>query len=114
MILFSQTTISFLNRVKSYSKEILEDEMGLTFKRKRFLYQGFYIPIEFVVFEHTNLLGSFDYHSYRIGLNKSLMLSAKSKVIKNIIRHEIAHLITYIDHGPLVDPHGLEFKNVCK
>lgn len=112
MRVYSKATESFLKRLKPYLEDILVREMGLTFLRHRILYQNYFYPIHLVVFEGQTKLGYFDYRSYTVALNKRLMFEAKTDVIKDILRHELAHYYTYIVHG-LKDMHGEDFKNVC-
>lgn len=49
-----------------------------------------------------------------IGLNKTLLYKANEKVIKDIVKHELAHAITFLTYGSNVDTHGKEFKYICK
>lgn len=113
MILYSKTIQSFISRLLTYSKEILEEEVGAKFFRTRFLYNKYYYPLNFVVFEKKNLLGYFEAGTFRIGINKSLMYQAKEKVLKDIIRHELAHYLCHIHYPNAPHPHGEEFKSVC-
>lgn len=113
MRVYSKATESFLKRLKPYLEEILVREMGLTFKSKRILYKNYFYPIHLVVFEGQKQLGFFDYRTFTVALNKRLMFEAKTDVIKDILRHELAHYYTYIVHG-LKEIHGEDFKNVCR
>jgi hypothetical protein len=89
-------------------------EMNLSLARSRFGYRNMRVPLNIVVFEDATRLGFFDPHSYQVGINKRLMFLAKNDVIKNILRHELAHLITFLEHGRDVAAHGEEFKTVCR
>lgn len=113
MFLYSETVHSFLARVRSYAKEILEREMHLKISRSRLFYRGIYYPINFVVYEGPHL-GYWDSRSYQIGINKRVMLSAKTEVIKDIIRHELAHMFLTYSQGPSFTPHSPEFRELCK
>ena len=42
------------------------------------------------------------------------MYTAKTDVIKNILRHELAHFLTALHYGYDVPAHGWKFKEVCK
>lgn len=114
MILYSKTIQSFISRLLTYSKEILEEEVGAKFFRTRFLYNKYYYPLNFVVFEKKNTLGYFEAGTYRIGINKSLMYQAKEKVLKDILRHEIAHYLCHIHYPNAPHPHGEEFHTICR
>lgn len=113
MILYSKTIQSFISRLLTYSKEILEEEVGAKFFRTRFLLNKYYYPLNFVVFERKNVLGYFEAGTYRIGINKILMYQAKEKVLKDILRHEIAHYLTHIYYPQAATIHGREFHEVC-
>lgn len=58
------------------------------------------------------MLGYFDPLFYEIGFHEWLM-KANRDLLLNIIRHELAHYITFINHGDTVEPHGNEFKAFC-
>ena len=113
LLIFSDTAKSFLKKWKQELVKIIECEMKLTFKRSRFLFQNHFYPVELVIFEHSKLLGFFHPAGFRIGLNKHLMYQTNDQVIKDILRHELAHLMTYILHGGDVSAHGKEFHEVC-
>ena len=114
MLLYSQTIVSFISRLKKDARAIIQNEMGLKTYRNRFLFKSYLIPLNIVVFEKKNIFGHFEPHTYQIGLHKSLIYTAKDEVIKNILRHELAHLINYLEHGDSDSPHGEKFKQVCK
>lgn len=114
MILYSETISAFLQKTNQDLRKIMTDEMRLQVGRSRFLINNTYIPFSLVVFENPKQLGFFNFDNYRIGLNKNLIFGAKETVIKNILRHELAHLMTFVAYGREVLPHGEEFKKVCK
>jgi hypothetical protein len=117
MLLYSKTTISFIQKIKARSRAIMAQEMGLRFKTSRFEYNGYNYPLHFVVFDDPNKLGYFDCSNYQIGLHKNLMLIAKDQVIDNILRHELAHLYTFLKHPKSfyeLNAHGQEFQEVCR
>lgn len=114
MLVYSKSTLSFISVLKKYVREILRDEVGVKVFKNRFEYKSFLYPFHVVVFEKRNTLGSFDHHTYQIGINKNLMYSAKTEVIKNILRHELAHYFAYLETGEGIYPHGKEFRGICK
>lgn len=113
MRIYSKATESFLKKLRPILVQILEQEMKLNFKSKRVLHKNYYYPINLVVFEGSGKLGYFDYRTYTIALNKRLMFEAKTDVIKDILRHELAHFYCYLIHG-LKEIHGEDFRNVCR
>jgi len=114
MLIYSKSTLSFISVLKKYVREILRDEVGVKVFKNRFEYKKFLYPFHVVVFEKRGTLGTFDHHTYQIGINKNLMYSAKSGVIKNVLRHELAHYFAYLETGEGIYPHGTEFRDICK
>ncbi len=114
MLVYSKSTLSFISLLKKYVREILRDEVGVKVFINRFEYGGFLYPFHVVVFEKRNTMGTFDHHTYQIGINKNLMYSAKTEVIKNILRHELAHYFAFLETGEGIYPHGKEFRDICK
>ncbi|MCP5506537.1 MAG: DUF2786 domain-containing protein [Chlamydiales bacterium] len=95
------------------SQQILTEEMGLKVGRSRLYYQRGSYPLNFVVFDHPTRLGYFTSTHYEIGINK-LFLVEKDEEIKNLLRHELAHYMTFLDYGEGVPSHGKEFRSVCE
>lgn len=114
MQVYSDTIHSFLAKMRANMRSILSKELALSVRKSRFEFNGYLIPINLVVFEHETRLGQFDPHTYQIAINRKLMMFAKDVVINNVLRHEIAHLLTYLKFGPSVEAHGTEFKEVCR
>ena len=112
MIIHSRTTEVFLKRIKEDVRFIMAIEMGLPLARTRFTWEDYTYPLNLVCFEGSSL-GYFDSLTYTIALNKSLMYSANTSTLRNILRHELGHLITYLKHGEYVSAHGEEFRAVC-
>lgn len=116
MFLYSQTISVFITRVRGLVKEIANSEMsslGLRLEKSRIAYKGILYPLLVVVFEDQSRLGYFDSRTYELGLSKKLMYTAKDEVIKNILRHELAHFMCYLVYGPQV-LHGEEFHEMCR
>jgi len=111
MIVFDQTSIAFIQRSQDLVREILAD-IGISFRKTRFIFGNYTYPIKVVVFEGTDL-GFFDASYYQIGINKKLIYTAKDSVIRDVLKHELAHYLTWLEHG-IVQPHGPEFKAICR
>ena len=95
----------------------MAQEMGLLLKTERFTYQGYSYPLNFVCFEDPKKLGFFDPSCMQLGLNYKLMLQARDEIIDNILKHELAHLLTYLRYPKTfndLEPHGKEYKEVCR
>ncbi|WP_194848531.1 SprT-like domain-containing protein [Candidatus Neptunochlamydia vexilliferae] len=112
-ILYSKTILAFLKKVKGLAQEILTEEMSLPVGRSRFHIGALSYPLHFTVFDHPSKLGYFQHDLYEIGINK-LFLLEEEETIKDLLRHELAHYMTFIEHGPDVSPHGKEFREICK
>tara|TARA_R110000868_G_scaffold334233_5_gene594972 strand:- start:7250 stop:8290 length:1041 start_codon:yes stop_codon:yes gene_type:complete len=95
------------------AREILEEEIGLKLNRSRFEWRGRLYPLHIVVFEDDHKLGSYDSSQWRIGLSLKLLKHAKDAVTRDVLRHEIAHMMTHLEFGENLKPHGQEFKSVC-
>ena len=108
--LYSDTILAFLQKARERAKTILKDEVGLRVRGSRFFYNGYSYPLVILLFEDDRKLGYFDPNFYEIGLNKEVMLRDD---LDDIIRHELAHYITWIIHGPVRD-HGKEFHDICR
>lgn len=112
-LIFSETILAFLSKARSLAKSILFNEMKIKIGRKRFYYKEAAYPLHIVAFEDFRKLGYFHSHFYEIGLNKTLILKGED-FLSNILRHELAHYITFIENGPLMHAHGKEFQAICK
>ena len=112
MKVYSETIFSFIQKSNKMLKDILEKETNFNVRRSRFEYKGYLYPIDVIIFE-GDMLGYFDPGHYQIGLNKYLIHQAKDNLIKDILRHELAHYITHLFYGAGVKAHGEEFKHVC-
>lgn len=113
MRVYSETIFSFIEKCEKMLKDILKNETALNVRRKRFERGGYLYPIDVVAFEGENL-GYFDPERYQIGINSALLYKAKDNVIKDILRHELAHYLTTIEFGLNLMPHGREFKLICE
>lgn len=113
-LLYSKKIIRFLNNIKDISKEVLSKEIGLKVHGDRFYdkRQEYSYPIKTVIFNNKRRLGYFDPHFYEIGFHECLV-EANNDLLHDIIRHELAHYITFINYGNTVEPHGDEFKAFC-
>lgn len=114
MILHSKTISLFTKSVRAECRRILQDEMKLVVRKTRFCYGGYNYPLTVVVFENSKIYGYFEPFSYQIGINKNLMYLAKRPILKDIIRHELAHYITYLKYGREARDHGPEYRETCR
>ncbi len=111
MLIFDQTSLAFIQKCESMLKDIVRS-CGLTVRRRRFEFAGYFYPLNVVVFDGGPELGHFNSSYMQIALNRRLIYLAKDVVVKDILRHEFAHYLTFLLHGP-VAAHGPEFHSVC-
>ncbi len=111
--LYNNATVTFIQRARQEARHILEKEAGLKVARERFLLGALYVPFSMVVFEGRKEFGYCDPRMFQIGLNKALMWQAKSEVLRDVLRHELAHLMTHVLY-PGANAHGPEFREVCQ
>lgn len=111
MFIYDSTSLAFIQKAEAFTREILKTA-GLTVKTSRFLFNGFLYPINIVVFEGQEW-GHFNAPYLQIALNRKLIYLAKDSVVRDVLKHELAHYITHILH-PNVKPHGPEFKAICE
>jgi hypothetical protein len=115
MLLYSQQIIRFIEQIKALLKEILEKEARLPCTLTRFYdrKQKLSYPIKVVVYNNKKMLGYFDPSFYELGFHTCLMQASK-KQLCDVIRHELAHYLTWIEHGAAIQAHGAEFKTLCQ
>lgn len=115
MIVYSKKIIQFVNEIKCTVKEVLRREVGLKVMESHFLdrRQEAYYPIKVVVYNHKSMLGYFDSNFYELGFHECLMHSSRAQ-LHHIIRHELAHYVTFINYGETVQSHGAEFRAFCQ
>lgn len=111
MMIYDSTSMAFMRKSEELIKEILVT-MGLKVNRNRFVWGKYLYPVRVVVFEGAEL-GHFNAPYLQIGLNRKLIYSAKDSVLRDILKHELAHYLTYLTHGE-VRSHGPEFRAICE
>lgn len=110
MLVYSKKIIQFSAELKKAIRQILSQEIGLKVTDRYFLHKNRYYPIQVVIYNHQKTLGYFDSEFCELGFHECLM---NSPHLLNIIRHELAHYMTFIHFGAGILPHGAEFKAFC-
>ncbi len=115
MIVYSQKIIQFIGEIQRAIKNVLSQEIGLKVATSRFYdrKQRASYPIHAVIFNNKGMLGYFDPNFYELGFNECLMHASKQQ-LHNVIRHELAHYMTYINYGETSQPHSAEFRVFCE
>jgi len=112
-ILYSDAIFAFLEKVSKLAGHILREEMRLNVGRAHFYVNGVIHPLNFVTFEHPSRLGYFQVEFCEIGINKVFLFENNEKLC-DLLRHELAHYLTFIEYGPHATHHGREFHSVCR
>ncbi len=115
MFVYSEKIIEFIKKLTFTVKKILHEEVGLKVHGDRFFDKSgkFSFPIKIVIFNSKGKLGYFDANFLELGFHQSVIYSSK-EMLENLIRHELAHYLTYIKYREGFLPHGAEFKSICK
>lgn len=113
MYIYSKKITKFVKDLNSAVKEILSREAQLKVEGKRFYDRRGWnsYPISVVIYNHRSCMGYFDSDFYELGFHECLMNVSKEQLY-NVIRHELAHYLTFLDHGP--HHHGKEFQECCQ
>lgn len=115
MYIYSQTIVCFVQELKHTLKIILTREVGLKCYGDRFYNrkQTKSFPLSVVIYNHKPMLGYFDAEFYELGFHEQLM-HCKKEQLHDILRHELAHYLAFIEYGPTIQSHAHEFKAICK
>ncbi|HSX13535.1 MAG TPA: DUF2786 domain-containing protein [Chlamydiales bacterium] len=99
--------------IKKIIKHILANEVRLKVAGNRFYYKQHSYPIHIAIYHGRAVLGYFDSSFYELGFNECLM-KVRHEQLENVIRHELAHYLTFIEKGHVLHTHGSEFKECCQ
>ena len=115
MIVYSKKIIQFVNEIKYTLKDVLSREVCIKVVGDRFYdrRQEASYPIKVVIFNNKSMVGYFDSNFYELGFHECLMHSSKAQ-LHHVIRHELAHYMTFIDYGETIQPHAGEFRAFCR
>ena len=119
MHIYSESIVAFTNRLRSAARDILFREANIPFHGWHLDIRSQYWPLKIICFEDQDPsgkikdLGCFSWKYLYIGINRCLMYKSGESFILNVLRHELAHYLTYIHHGKDVSPHGVEYRRIC-
>jgi predicted SprT family Zn-dependent metalloprotease len=111
MFIYDSTSVAFIQKCENLLREILT-EANIKVRTTRFEFNRYLYPINVVVFEGKEW-GHFNSQYLQIALNRKLIYQAKDSVVRDVLRHELAHYLTYVSFGD-VRAHGPEFLSVCE
>lgn len=114
MLVYNSTIAAFLKKTRYEVRTIMAKEMGLRWNGSRFSFKDFTYPLHVVCFEKTGVLGYFDCERYYLGINRSLIYQKDFTLLRDIIRHELAHLMTFLTSNQNDISHGRAFRDTCR
>ena len=118
MRVFSNSIETFLQRLTGMVRRILREDFKVSVGRTRFeTADGWTWPIRLVAIDDAQRLGYFDPDNCTIAIHKKMMYSAKDRVLADLLRHELAHYLTYIayhESGLEERSHGAQFQAICE
>ncbi len=118
MRVFSASIEAFLTKLDAMTRTLLREEFDVKVGRTRFeTRDGWTWPIRLVAIDDRERLGYFDADACTIAIHKRLMYTAKDRVLKDLLRHELAHYFTWIAHqdgSPDPRAHGPQFQAICE
>src|SRR6185437_4197243 len=115
MIVYSKKIHQFIHEIKHVLRTVLASEVRLKVAGDRFYnpQQTLSYPLRVVIYNHQKMLGYFDPNFYELGFHECLMGVSKES-LHNVIRHELAHYLTFMQYGESIAPHGSEFRAFCQ
>ncbi len=115
MFMYSQKICRFIAEIKASIRQIISEEVGLKVFHDRFYnrLKTISYPIRVVIYNNKEMLGYFDADFYELGFHEKLIHVKKEQLI-SIIKHEVAHYITFIEYGATQKPHSAEFIAICR
>lgn len=107
-----------LAQLKTDAKAIISNEMGLQLSRDFFIYQSQHYPIKvkFKINDSDNLsivMASFNPKSLGITVNYYYYKYLDSNLRLNLLRHELAHYLDFIQRGDHVQSHDSHYRKLC-
>jgi hypothetical protein len=111
---YSKKIFLFISEIRETIHAILSKEVGLKVTRNRFYDKQlrYSYPIQVVIYNNKSKLGYFESSFFELGFHETLMYVSKSQ-LHDIIRHELAHYLLFIQLGSTIQPHGIEFRTFC-
>lgn len=115
IIVYSKKIVRFVNEIKSVVKDVLAKEVCVKVAGNRFYDERgrASYPVQVVVYNNKSMLGYFDADFYELGFHECLMHASRTQ-LHQVIRHELAHYMAFIQHGRTIEPHGPEFRAFCR
>jgi hypothetical protein len=115
MQVYSKKIVQFIDEINRFIKDVLTHEVGLKVSGNRFFdkRKAYSYPIKVVIYNNKSMLGYFSPDFFELGFHELLMHTNKEK-LQSIVRHEIAHYLTFMNNGSFILPHGAEFKATCQ
>ncbi len=114
MFVYSKKIIRFTHKIQEIVGRVISKEIGLKIHGNRFYDRKgrCSYPIRVMIYNQKRELGYFDPSFYELGFHECLIHASEEKLTQ-LIRHELAHYMTFINHGEHVASHGIEFQKFC-
>lgn len=114
MFVYSKKIVQFIEEIKEMARDILSREVRLRVGSNCFFnrQQTSMYRISVTIYNDQARLGYFDPEFSELGFHECLMHASKTH-LRNVIRHELAHYITWINFKGTVPFHCSEFKTIC-
>lgn len=111
--------LSDIAQLKLDYKNIISKEVGLELSRDFFCYQKKFYPIKikFNIQEHDQtkiVIGSFNSQNLTITINYYYYKYLNNEDKLNLLRHEIAHYLDFIQRGDYGQQHDAHFHHLCE
>lgn len=90
----------------------VEDKVLETYLRAEQVFQRSFELPEIDWGQRGTCAGRASWRQNQISLNSVLLIENRDEFIREIVPHEVAHLINRALHGPMVKPHGSEWRSV--
>ncbi len=113
-LLYSDAIYAFIEKISRYGRDILVKETDVRLQGKRIAHKNYLYSLKYVVFEDEKMLGYFSSAPFEIGVHKLFLFTRDDTALINLLRHELAHMITYLKYGNSVEPHGEAYHNICR
>lgn len=115
MLVYSKNIVKFIGLITTTIKDILANELKVIVVKDGFFtgIHSSFCPLKVVIYNTGSKLGYFDPEFLELGFHERLMFASKEQ-LHSVIKHELAHYMTFLKFGGDSKPHGEHFKGFCK
>lgn len=113
MYLNSKTINAFILRIKNLMSQIMVKEMDLDVYNSWVTWNDKQYYFQIHIIESKSILASFDSEFFSFDFSQKLLSVMDNEYLKNIIRHELVHMVCFLQYGPGIQAHGHLFKKTA-